>query len=124
MKFYKASNGTVLAELFGDGGAACGGSPMQELLANTTDAAQEKHVPAVNYSDGKLQVQVGSVAHPMAEEHYIVFIAAEFGDQAVRKNLKPGEKPEAAFCIGAYHGPVTVYEYCNLHGLWKKELTV
>lgn len=126
MKLYKSSCCINLVEKIVDSGKAlsCCGNPMQELKANSTDAAQEKHVPEVKVEGNKLHVQVGSVEHPMAEEHYIVFIAAEYGDMSVRKNLKPGEKPVAEFCLGDYHGPVTVYEYCNLHGLWKKELTV
>ena len=126
MKLYKSLNGAELVEKIVDGGKElmCCGEPMQELRANTTDAAQEKHVPDVKIEGNKLQVQVGSIEHPMAEEHYIVFIAVEFGNMSLRKNLKPGEKPAAEFDLGNYHGPVTVYEYCNLHGLWKKDLTV
>ena len=126
MKLYKSPCCANLAEKIVDSGRElmCCGEPMQELRANTTDAAQEKHVPDVKIDGNKLHVQIGSVEHPMAEEHHIVFIAAEFGNMSVRKNLKPGEKPVAAFDLGGYHGPVTVYEYCNLHGLWKKELTV
>lgn len=126
MKLYKSPCCTNLVEKIVDSGKEleCCGEAMTELSANTTDAAQEKHVPEVTADGQKLHVQVGSVEHPMLEAHYIVFIAAEFGDQIVRKNLKPGEKPAADFCLGDYHGPVTVYEYCNLHGLWKKELTV
>ena len=126
MKVYKSQNCPNLVEKIVDGGSelSCCGQPMTELHANTTDAAQEKHVPAVTVSGNTVHVQVGSVEHPMLEEHYIVFIAAEFGDTVIRKNLTPGEKPVADFCLGDYHGPVTVYEYCNLHGLWKAETEI
>ena len=64
-------------------------------------------------------VKVGSVEHPMAEEHYIEFIAVERKDGFDLKYLKPGEKPEAQF---AAEGAVAAYAYCNLHGLWKADL--
>lgn len=125
MKFYKCSLCGNIVEKIHDSGVnmVCCGQPMEELKANTTDAALEKHVPDLSLAEGKLHVQVGSTAHPMMEEHYIMFIAAEAGDRVFRKELKPGKKPEADFCLGDYHGPVTVYEYCNLHGLWKAEIT-
>lgn len=98
----------------------CCGAPEGALTANTTDAAKEKHVPDVKVSSGEVYVQVGSVAHPMLEAHYITFIALETEDGAYVKYLKPGEKPEALFKTDSK--PVAVYEYCNLHGLWKKDL--
>lgn len=98
---------------------SCCGKEMEELKAGAVDAAVEKHVPACTVEDGKLSVKVGSVEHPMAEEHYIEFIAVEKEDGFVLKYLKPGDKPEAQFCAG---GARTVYAYCNLHGLWKADL--
>ena len=97
----------------------CCGKEMAELKANTTDGAKEKHVPALETKDGKLFVKVGSVEHPMTEEHSIRYIAAERADGVEIKYLKPGEKPEAVFSA---EGVKAVYEYCNLHGLWKAEL--
>lgn len=102
----------------GGGTLTCCGQSMTKLVANTTDAAQEKHVPVVSHEDGKLRVQVGSVLHPMAEEHHIEWIALESGDRLEIAYLKPGEQPVAEFA-DAESG--TVYEYCNLHGLWKAE---
>lgn len=99
----------------------CCGEPMKELVPNTTDAANEKHVPVVTVEGDVLKAVVGSVEHPMEEAHYIQFIFVETDKGGHRRALKPGEKPEAEFNL---HGekPVAVYEYCNLHGLWKKEL--
>jgi len=91
-----------------------------ELKANTTDAATEKHVPVVEKDGDTTVVKVGSVAHPMTDEHYIMWIAAVTENGIFRKALKPGDKPETSFCcIGKV---VAYYEYCNLHGLWKVAL--
>ena len=98
----------------------CCGEPMEELTANTTDAATEKHVPAVTVDGNKVCVQVGSVEHPMLEEHYIQFIALETASGIQVTYLNPGEAPKAEFITA--EAPVAVYEYCNLHGLWKAAL--
>ena len=95
----------------------CCGKPMTELKANTTDGATEKHVPAVTREGNNLKVQVGSVAHPMLEEHYIQWIAVVQEGKCVHMAyLKPGQEPKAELI--ACDGPADVYEYCNLHGLW------
>ena len=99
----------------------CCGQPMETLTPNTTDAAGEKHVPVVAVADGKVTVKVGSVAHPMLPEHFIQWIALETDRGMQRKRLNPGEAPEASFLIGD-EKPLAVYEYCNLHGLWKTDL--
>ena len=100
---------------------SCCGEPMKELRANDTDGAKEKHVPDVKVVDGVVKVQVGSVAHPMLEEHYIVFIALETENGFQIKYLNPGEAPTAEFALGD-EKPVAVYEFCNLHGFWKAAL--
>ncbi len=100
----------------------CCGDTMTELVANTTDAAQEKHVPAVTVDGKTVTVQVGSVEHPMLEEHYIQFIVLETKQGFQKKELKPGDKPCAQFALTEDDAPVAVYEYCNLHGLWKTEI--
>lgn len=99
----------------------CCGEPMKELRANDTDGAKEKHVPDVKVVDGIVKVQVGSVAHPMAEEHYITFIALETKKGVQVKFLNPGEAPVAEFTLFNDEA-VTAYEYCNLHGLWKADI--
>lgn len=100
----------------------CCGEKMAELIPNTVDAAQEKHVPAVTVEGNIVKVQVGSVEHPMAEEHYIqwIYVATEQGGQ--RKVLKPGAKPVAEFALTDGDKAVAVYEYCNLHGLWMAKI--
>lgn len=98
---------------------SCCGQAVRELRAGTTDAALEKHVPAVERKGNALHVQVGEVEHPMVEEHYIGFICTVQGDRVQMVQLAPGQKPVADFVVE--DGPVAVYEYCNLHGLWKAE---
>lgn len=101
---------------------SCCGEPMRELKANTTDAAQEKHVPEVSVEGNLVKVKVGSVEHPMTEEHHIAFIYLETENGVTRNDLDHTGKPEAVFALAEGEKPVAVYEYCNLHGLWKKEL--
>ena len=98
----------------------CCGEKMQLLKENTTDAAVEKHVPVIEKVDGGYRVVVGEVEHPMQDNHYIQWIELLTDTDVMRHELKPGEKPEAFFKTDAVR--VTAREYCNLHGLWKKEL--
>ncbi len=101
----------------GGGTLVCCGKPMDQLIGNTTDAATEKHVPVIETIEGGYKVVVGSVTHPMLEEHYIQWIELVTENTVLRKFLKPGEAPEAVFLTEEK----TIYarEYCNLHGLWK-----
>jgi len=99
----------------------CCGAPMKELVANTVEASTEKHLPAVTVSGNELHVEVGSVLHPMEEAHYIKFIYVETENGGQRKSLKVGAEPKAVFSF-VNDKPVAVYEYCNLHGLWKTEV--
>ena len=100
----------------------CGGSQMQKLVANTTDTVQEKHVPEVKVEGKKISVQVGSVLHPMTPEHLICWIYLQTKKGGQYKILTPQDKPEATFTVQEDDEPVAVYEFCNLHGLWKKDL--
>ena len=98
----------------------CCGEPMKKLEAGSVDAATEKHVPVVTREGGAIKVQVGEVEHPMLDAHYIQWIALVAGDRVEIHYLHPGQKPATEFaCDGSDN--VTVYEYCNLHGLWKAE---
>jgi len=101
----------------GKGELVCCGKPMTRLIENTVDAAKEKHVPVIEKIDGGVKVSVGSVAHPMEEKHYIVWIEIIADGKAYRQFLKPGDAPVASFHVEA--GQITAREYCNLHGLWK-----
>ncbi|MBU1167370.1 desulfoferrodoxin [Patescibacteria group bacterium] len=101
----------------GAGELVCCGEPMKLQEANTVDAAKEKHVPVIEKTDKGFKVTVGSVPHPMEEDHYIEWIQVIADGNAYRKFLKPGEAPEAEFCLEAE--TIEAREYCNLHGLWK-----
>lgn len=122
VKFYRCNHCGNIVAVVEDGGVtpSCCGEPMQLLVAGSTDAATEKHVPVVTREGGKLVAHVGSVDHPMLEEHYIQWIAVACDRGLHIKHLKPGEAPEATFHVCGCES-VTVYEYCNLHGLWKAE---
>lgn len=100
----------------------CCGEKMVELNANTTDAALEKHVPSVTVNGNNVHVQVGDVIHPMLPEHYIEFIALETTKGVSVHYLKPGDTPTTDFTLSENETAIAVYELCNLHGLWKKEL--
>lgn len=120
-KFYLCKHcGNVVSLLvIGRGKLMCCGEEMIELEANMTDAALEKHVPVYEVDGDKIRVRVGEVDHPMEEKHYITFIALEYGDNLDIHYLKPGEEPEAIF---PYIKGSVIYEFCNIHGLWKKEV--
>lgn len=93
-----------------------------ELKANSTDAATEKHVPVVSIEGNKVHVEVGSTIHPMTVEHHIAFIACVTDDVVQVKYLKKTGEPKADFELAEGEKVKAVYEYCNLHGLWVKEI--
>jgi len=119
--FYRCEICGNLVGLIKNGGGqlVCCGQPMKKLEANTTDASKEKHVPAAVRKDGKIFVEVGSVAHPMTDAHYIEWIAVISEKGTERIALKPNDEPKAVFCD---KGEAEVYAYCNLHGLWKSSI--
>lgn len=122
VKFYKCRHcGNVIEKLVDSKvKVVCCGEEMEELVPNTVDASGEKHVPVVScLEECKMKVTVGSVSHPMEDAHHIVFIYVETENGGMRVNLK--DKPEALFCV-KNGKPVAVYEYCNLHGLWKTDV--
>lgn len=97
----------------------CCGKKMEEIIPGTSDGASEKHVPIISKKDGKVIVEVGSVKHPMLDEHYIEWIVLETTDGIYRKNLNPEDEPRAEFVINNGEQVVAAYEYCNIHGLWE-----
>jgi len=102
----------------GKGELVCCDEPMRLYEENTLDAAVEKHVPVFEKDSEKIDVKIGSVPHPMEDEHYIEWIEVIAGDKAYRQFLRPGQSAEARFLIEGEED-ITVREYCNLHGLWK-----
>ena len=123
VKFFRCNHcGNIITKIVDKGvPVVCCGEQMEELKPNTTDAATEKHVPQVEVEDHKVKVDVGSVTHPMTEEHLIQWIYLETEKGGQLKVLTASDEPKAVFCLGE-DKPVAVYEYCNLHGLWMKEL--
>ena len=106
---------TVLHE--GDGTLVCCGEDMKLLEEKTKDQGKEKHVPVIEKTKDSVKVKVGSVEHPMTEEHFIEFIPIIADGKTYTQHLKPGQKPEATFQISAKS--IKARSYCNLHGLWK-----
>jgi superoxide reductase len=100
----------------------CCGEKMVQLEANTVDAALEKHVPAVTIEGNTVEVNIGSVDHPMTEEHWIQFICLVTDKGYTIKPLLPNEAPHAIFALAEGETPLKVYEHCNLHGLWVTNL--
>lgn len=122
MKMYKCAHcGNVSIKLVDKNvPLVCCGEPMQELKAGVTDAAVEKHVPSFKLDGNTLNVVIGDVVHPMTDEHYIQLILVEQDNKVQYVTLTSDMEPKASFTIDS-NKPFTVYEYCNLHGLWKAE---
>ena len=119
LQIYKCNMcGNIVEVLHGGAGElVCCGKPMELLDEKTADAATEKHVPVIEKIDGGYMVKVGSVPHPMTEEHLIEWIELLADGKAYRQFLTPGAAPEATFHIEG--NSVSAREHCNVHGLWK-----
>lgn len=121
MKFFKCAKCGKIVAMVKESACPtmCCGEEMKELVANTTDAAQEKHVPVYKVNGNVVEVVVGSVAHPMTEEHLIEWVSLQTEQGNQRKILKAGQEPKVSFAICEGDKVKNVYAYCNLHGLWK-----
>ena len=121
MKFYRCEHcGQMVAAIKKTGAPIiCCGEPMKEIVPGTTDASQEKHVPVFTVEGNSVTVTVGSVEHPMLEEHYIEWIALQTKNGNQRKVLNPGDEPKVCFPICEGDEVLAAYAYCNLHSLWK-----
>lgn len=124
MKFYLCEHcGNIIGKIHDAGvSVVCCGQKMTQLIPGTVEASAEKHIPLCSLNGSVVKVAVGSVDHPMIEEHYIpwVYLQTTVGGQ--RKNLVPGVAPEVTFALAEGETPVAVYAYCNLHGLWKADI--
>ena len=122
LQVYKCEKcGNIVEVLHGGAGElVCCGVAMKLIEPGTVDAAQEKHVPVLEKTANGYKVSVGSVAHPMEEKHYIEWIELIVNGKAYREFLKPGQAPEAEFCVQA-EGTITAREYCNIHGMWQAQ---
>ncbi|MBG3877900.1 desulfoferrodoxin [Desulfovibrio oxamicus] len=119
LEVYKCVHcGNIVEVLHAGGGdLVCCGEPMKFMKEGTSDGAKEKHVPVIEKTATGYKVKVGSVAHPMEETHWIEWIELIADGRSYTRFLKPGDAPEAEFCIQATE--VSAREYCNLHGHWK-----
>lgn len=124
-RFYSKEGCSTLIEVIcADPGASfsCCGKELTELKANTSEGASEKHLPVVEQNGNTVTVNVGSIAHPMTEEHSIGFICLETEKGLQRVPLKADGDPKACFALTEGDKPVAAYAYCNLHGFWKTEI--
>ena len=121
-KFYICETCGNLIGMIHSSGAnvVCCGKKMTAIEAGVVEASREKHIPVASVNGNTVEVVVGSVAHPMAEEHHIAWVYLETTKGGQRKTLTPGSEPKVSFAL-CDEEPVAVYAYCNLHGLWKAE---
>lgn len=122
-RFYICEKCGNIVGLVHDGGVPmmCCGQKMAKLEAGVVEASHEKHIPVVSVEDNLVRVSVGSVTHPMSEEHHIAWVYLQTNRGGQRKCLDFNGAPEVVFAL-ADETPVAVYAYCNLHGLWKTDL--
>ena len=120
VKFFRCERcGNIITKIIDAGPAvSCCGQPMTELVANTTDAATEKHVPVIAVEGGNVTVTIGEVEHPMTEEHYIQWICLHTTQGLQFVTLAPSDKPQAQFALANGDAAIEAFAYCNLHGLW------
>lgn len=121
-EFYRCDTCGNIVEVVHEGAPSltCCGKPMIKLEVKTEDQGQEKHVPIIEGTDNGFAVKVGSIVHPMEDGHYIEFIEVLLKDKILRKELKPGQVPEAEFCE-LRSNIIEVRELCSVHGLWKNK---
>lgn len=122
-KFYICEKCGNLVESIHNSGVpmVCCGQKMTALQPGTVDASHEKHIPVVSLDGNTVKVSVGSVEHPMAAEHSILWVYLETDKGVYRKNLEVGKAPVAEFSLKDER-PLAAYAYCNLHGLWKSDV--
>ena len=123
VKFYICEHCGNVVEKVEDHGVPvmCCGKKMAELVPGVVEASHEKHIPVVKVEGNLVKVAVGSVEHPMAEEHSILWVYLQTDKGGQLKYLEVGKEPAVSFSV-VDEKPVAVYAYCNLHGLWKAEV--
>ena len=122
-KFYICEKCGNIVEMVNASGVTphCCGQKMGVLEAGVVEASREKHIPEVEVIDNRVNVTVGSVLHPMSEEHSILWVYLQTDKGGDIRHLEVGNTPEISFHL-ADEKPIAVYAYCNLHGLWKTEI--
>ena len=122
-KFYICEHcGNIIGKIKDSGvPVVCCGEKMKQLVPGEVEASVEKHLPVVSVENNAVNVVVGSVEHPMTEEHSITWIYLQTDKGGQRKSLNPGDEPTVTFAIYD-EKPIAVFAYCNLHGLWKSDI--
>ena len=120
-RFFRCAHCGKIVALVKESGVpvVCCGDIMNEIIPGTSEASSEKHIPVYKVEGNKVHVNVGSVEHPMGEDHYIEWISLQTTSGNQRKMLKPNAKPEVCFALCDGDQVEAVYAYCNLHSLWK-----
>lgn len=122
-RFYICEHCGNLIGMINDAGVPmmCCGQKMSELKPGTVEASAEKHIPVVTIEENIVKVEIGSVAHPMVEEHSILWVYLQTDRGGQRKCLEVDKEPVVTFAL-TDEKPVAAYAYCNLHGLWKADI--
>ncbi len=122
-KFYICEHCGNIIELIHDKGVpvTCCGQKMKKLEPGVTEASREKHLPVVSVDKSTVTVNVGSAEHPMTDEHSILWVSLQTDNGTQRKRLEIAKAPIVTFALYD-EVPVSVYAYCNLHGLWKANI--
>lgn len=120
VKFYICKHCKNIIVKINDAGVPvmCCGEKMTLLEPGTVEASKEKHIPVIEKDGERVKISVGSEAHPMLEEHSIMWIYLLTDKGGYIKYLNAEEKPEVYFYTPG-ETPVKAYAYCNLHGLWE-----
>jgi len=120
-RFYICNHcGNIVGKIKDSGvSVVCCGEKMKQLVPGEVEASVEKHLPVVTVENNTVTAIVGSVVHPMTEEHNISWVYLETNSGGQRKELSPTSEPKVTFALAEGETPVAVYAYCNLHGLWK-----
>lgn len=122
-KFYGCKRCANLVELIHDAGVPvfCCGEEMYLIEPGVIDASQEKHIPVISVDGNTVKVNVGSIEHPMTDEHSIQWVCLQTDKGSHRKELEIGKAPVVSFGLNG-EVPIAVYAFCNLHGLWKASI--
>ena len=122
-KFYICEHCGNMIGMIHDAGVPmmCCGKKMTRLEPGVVEASHEKHIPVVKVEGNVVNVEIGSVEHPMIEAHSILWVYLQTDKGGQRKNLEVGKAPKVSFAL-ADEKPLAVYAYCNLHGLWKADI--
>ena len=122
-KFYVCESCNSVLELVEgkDAKPVCAGQAIKPLEVKSLEEGSEKHLPDIYVQDKVVTVQLGTVPHPMIEEHLIQWIELETDRGVYRRRLRAGDEPVVNFRLED-EKPLAVYAYCNLHGLWRAQV--